>query len=38
MNKISYYLSRKTKAAVVIAAIWTISGMIGIPDAISLRY
>jgi len=28
---------RKTKAAVVIAAIWTISGMIGIPDAVSLR-
>ena len=32
-----HYFFRKTKAAVVIAAIWTISGMIGIPDAVSLR-
>ncbi|XP_071745252.1 orexin receptor type 2 isoform X2 [Lepeophtheirus salmonis] len=31
------FSSRKTKAAVVIAAIWTISAIIGIPNAISLE-
>ena len=31
------FSTRKTKAAVVIGAIWTISSMIGIPDAASLE-
>ena len=36
-NGSCFIIFRKTKAAVVIAAIWTISGMIGIPDAVNLR-
>ena len=31
------FSSRKTKAAVIIAVIWTVSGIIGIPDAVSLH-
>ena len=31
------FSTRKTKAAMVIGAIWTISSMIGIPDAASLE-
>lgn len=31
------FKSRKTKAAVVIGAIWTVSGIIGIPDAVVLH-
>lgn len=31
------FSTRKTKAAVVIAVIWTISSVIGIPDAVTLH-
>ena len=31
------FSARRTKAAVVIGAIWTISSIIGIPDAVSLH-
>lgn len=31
------FSTRKTKAAAVIGAIWTISSMIGIPDAVTLH-
>ena len=31
------FSTRRSKAAVVICAIWTISSLVGIPDAISLK-